>query len=73
MRFLKHFLLLEKSRFFESTFYFLHKWERVKLSIITKKEHGKADHFEVCFSKILEKLEKWSYIYGITHPIFRNP
>ena len=57
MRFPKHFLLLEKSRFFESTFYFLHKWVCVKLSIIAKKEYGKADHFAFCFSKNL-KSEK---------------
>lgn len=60
MRFLKHFLLLEKSRFFEITFYFLHKWECMKLSIIAKKEYGKADHLVFLFSKILEKLIKWS-------------
>ena len=57
MRFLKHFLLLEKTRFFEITFYFLYKLGCAKLSIINKKSMAKPTISLVAFQKYL-KSEK---------------
>jgi len=57
VRFLKHFLLLEKSRFFESTFYFLHKLKDTDLSIITKMSMAKPTISHFAFQKYL-KSEK---------------
>ena len=54
MRFMKHFLLFEKIKFFEITFYFLHKWECMKLSIIAKKSIAKPTISLVAFQKYLK-------------------
>ncbi len=70
MRFMKHFLLFEKIKFFEITFYFLYKLGCAKLSIINKKSMAKPTISCFAFQKYLKSKKNGRRFYGITHPIF---